>query len=249
MLIPVNELQSDWNISANGVLHVGAHKGEEASQYESASWTPVIWIEAQPNLARNLQKRLNPRVHKVVNATVFDKNGVELSLHISSNSQSSSLLQFGTHKLDYPEITMNKDLTVTTKRIDALIDKINMPNFINLDIQGIELKALKGLGTLIRDVKYIYTEVNRLEVYKDCANIHAIDEFLKLQGFIRATTRWQWLQGWGDALYVRNGEPSRSLSQKFRSFTRLAYFYKPQVRHIIWNLVIHPRTFFIGKVQ
>jgi len=249
MFIPVSELQSDWNLSADGVLHVGAHTGEEAVQYEKAEWTPVIWIEAQPNLARELRDKLNPTLHVVLEAAVFDKNGIQLSLHISSNSQSSSLLDFGTHKLNYPEITVTNDLTITTIRIDTLIDKKNMPNFINLDIQGVELKALKGLGSLIFDVKYIYTEVNRLNVYEGCSNIHDIDDFLALQGFRRATTRWQWLEGWGDALYVRNEEPARSLSQICRSFLRLVYFYKPQARQILWNFLIHPRTFFFGKTN
>lgn len=247
MFIPVSELQSDWNVSANGVLHVGAHEGEEADQYEGACWTPVTWIEAQPDLAKNLQSKLNPWVHKVINAAVFDQNDVEILLHISSNSQSSSLLQFGTHKLDYPEITMVESITVTTKRIDALIDKANMPNFINLDIQGVELKALESLGELIASVKYIYTEVNRLNVYENCANINDIDYFLKLQGFKRATTRWQWLEGWGDALYLRSEAPSRSLSQKFRSFLRLAYFYKPQAKQILWSSLFHPKKIFIDK--
>lgn len=247
MFIPVSELQSDWNVSVNGVLHVGAHTGEEAVQYENAGWTPVIWVEAQPGLARNLRQKLNPELHRVLEAAIFDKNDIELSMKISSNSQSSSLLNFGTHKLDYPEITMTNNLTVITKRLDTLIDKKNIPNFINLDIQGVELKALKGLGTLITNIKYIYTEVNRLNVYEDCSNIHDIDDFLSLQGFRRATTRWQWLEGWGDALYVRDEEPSRSLSQIFRSFLRLLYFYKPQAKQIFWNLLVHPRTFFIGK--
>jgi FkbM family methyltransferase len=247
VLIPVSELQSDYNVSANGVLHVGAHKGEEADQYEGVSWTPVTWIEAQPDLAQDLQEKLDSRVHKIINAAVFDKNDIELSLHISSNSQSSSLLEFGTHKLDYPEITINKDLTVTTKRIDALIDEMHMPNFINLDIQGVELKALEGLGTLIRYVKYIYTEVNRLNVYENCANIHDIDDFLKLHGFRRATTRWQWLEGWGDALYVRSEEPSRSRTQRFRSFLRLIYFYKPQAKQIFRSMLLNPSAFFYGK--
>jgi FkbM family methyltransferase len=247
MFIPVSELQSDWNLSVDSVLHVGAHTGEEAVQYENAEWTPVTWIEAQPNLVRDLRKKLNPELHEVLEAAVFDKDNIKLSLHISSNSQSSSLLNFGTHKLNYPEIKMTNNLTITTIRLDTLIDAQNMPNFINLDIQGIELKALKGLGKLITHVKYIYTEVNRLNVYEECANIHDIDDFLILQGFKRVTTRWKWLEGWGDALYVRSEEPSRSLLQTFRSFWRLANFYKPQVRPILWNLVINPRTLFIGK--
>lgn len=247
MFIPVRELQSDWNVSADGVLHVGAHMGEEALEYESASWIPVIWVEGQPDLVIDLKKKLNPYLHTVIEAVVFDENNIKLSFNIASNSQSSSLLNFGTHKLDYPDVQMTNTLNVSTKRLDYLMHGRRMPNFINLDIQGIEMKALLGLGILISDVKYIYTEVNRLNVYEGCTNVFFLDDFLGSHGFKRATTRWQWLEGWGDALYVRSEEFERSISQKIRGFFRLVYFYKPQVRRILWNLVIHPRITFTGK--
>lgn len=246
MFIPVSELLSDWNLSVKSVLHVGAHTGEEAIQYEAAGWTPVTWVEAQPDLARDLRERLDPEIHTVIEAAIYDEDGISLSLHISSNSQSSSLLNFGTHKQDYPEINMNKDLAVTTKRLDSLIKK-EMPNFINLDIQGVELKALQGLGNLISDVKYIYTEVNRFDVYEGCANIQDIDIFLNSKGFRRATTRWQWLEGWGDALYLRKEAANQSQIQKIRSFFHLIYFYKPQAKKLVWTLVIHPKYFFSGN--
>jgi FkbM family methyltransferase len=244
VFIPVKELQCDWNLSVTGVLHVGAHMGEEAPQYEEAVWTPVIWVEAQPNLVQELRQKLDPKLHNVKEAAIFDKNGVSLTLHISSNSQSSSLLNFGTHTKDYPEIIMNNDLQVTTKRLDAVIEQKDMPNFINLDIQGVELKALQSLGNLIQTVKYIYTEVNRLEVYQGCSNIHEIDHFLKSEGFRRVTTRWQWLEGWGDALYLRNDEPKQSVRQHVRSFLKLIYFYKPQAKKLFKCLVTHPKILF-----
>ena len=247
MFIPVSELQSDWNVSAAGVLHVGAHMGEEALQYEVASWTPVVWVEGQPDLASNLKKKLNPQLHTVIDAVVYDENNIELSLHIASNSQSSSLLNFGTHKMDYPDVKITNSINVSTKRLDYLMNEKEMPDFINLDIQGIEMKALLGLGILISDVKYIYTEVNRLNVYENCTNICDLDNFLISHGFKRATTRWQWLEGWGDALYVRNEEFERSILQKIRGFLRLVYFYKPQARRILWNLVTHPRIILTGK--
>ena len=249
MFIPVSELQSDWNISVNGVLHVGAHMGEEAKQYEIASWTPVVWIEGQPSLANDLKKKLNPKLHTVIEAVVFDKNNIELSLHIASNSQSSSLLNFGTHKIDYPDVKITQSLTVSTKRLDYLMNKNNMPNFINLDIQGVELKALVGLGVLISDVKYIYTEVNRLNVYEGCTNIHDLDNFLISQGFKRGTTRWQWLEGWGDALYIRDKELKRSFPQVIRGFVRLANFYKPQAKRVFCNILMHPKIFVATKIN
>jgi FkbM family methyltransferase len=247
MFIPVSELISDWNLSVKSVLHVGAHTGEEAIQYEAAGWTPVTWIEAQPDLARDLRERLDPENHVIIEAAIYDEDGIKLSLHISSNSQSSSLLNFGTHKQDYPEIKMSSDLAVTTKRLDSIIDQKNMPDFINLDIQGVELKALHSLGDLVFDANYIYTEVNRFNVYEGCAKIQDIDLFLNSKGFERVTTRWQWLEGWGDALYARKSEISQSNIQKARAFIRLIYFYKPQAKKLMWTLVRHPKRYFSGK--
>jgi len=230
MFITVSELQSDWNLSVNGVLHIGAHTGEEADQYENSSWTPVIWIEAQPDLARDLRQKLNPDLHTVIEATIFDKNDIELSMNISSNSQSSSLLNFGTHKMDYPEITVTNNLTIKTKRIDALIDKKSMPNFINLDIQGVELKALKSLGNLISKVSVIYTEVNKRQVYKECDLIEDIDQFLASYGFRRVSTRWVIGAGWGDALYLSKKVKRRSFMQFLRSQVQTCKFYVPQIK-------------------
>ena len=41
-------------------------------------------------------------------------------------------------------------------------------NFLNLDIQGAELKALKSLQDYLHKVDYIYTEVNVDYLYVDC---------------------------------------------------------------------------------
>ena len=49
--------------------------------------------------------------------------------------------------------------------------------------------------------KWIYLEVNRAEVYKDCWLIDKIDAFLSYYGFERVETKW--VGNWGDALYIR----------------------------------------------
>jgi FkbM family methyltransferase len=201
--ITVSELSKYWNIAPTGVLHVGAHLGEEASDYEKFGWTPVIWVEAQPSLVKVLNSKLDPAKHKVIEAAVWEEDGVPLKLHIASNSQSTSLLNFGSHADSYPDITFVSEIDVSTKRLDSLIKPEEMPNFINLDIQGVELSAIKSLGKLLLLVDYIYTEVNKNEVYEGCTLVTDLDEFLVVKGFKRASTRWYLKEGWGDALYIR----------------------------------------------
>ena len=244
MYITVSELSKYWNIAPTGVLHVGAHLGEEASDYEKFGWTPAIWVEAQPNLVEILATKLDSSKHKVIEAAVWEEDGVPLKLHIASNSQSTSLLNFGTHSDFHPDITYVSEVNVLTKRLDSLIKPEEMPNFVNLDIQGVELSALKGLGKLLDFVDYIYTEVNRTNVYRDCSRVEDIDSFLKLNGFRRASTRWLWLEGWGDALYIRNDVSNRRKLQIFRYFFHQIFFYKPQAKRILWTIVINLSHFY-----
>ncbi len=226
MYITVSELSKYWNIAPTGVLHVGAHLGEEASDYEKFGWAPVIWVEAQPSLVKVLNSKLDPSKHKVIEAAIWEEGGVPLKLHIASNSQSTSLLNFGTHADSYPDITFVSEIEVITKRLDSVIKPDEMPNFINLDIQGVELPAIKSLGKLLLSVDYIYTEVNKMEVYEGCTLVKDLDDYLLVNGFRRATTRWYLKEGWGDALYIRNSTlQSKTPVQSIATKIRICWFY------------------------
>ena len=73
---------------------------------------------------------------------------------------------------------------------------------MNFDIQGAELKALKGMEEHLSAVDYLYTEVNSDYVYKGCALIGELDEYLQRFGLFRVETKWTDCK-WGDAFYIR----------------------------------------------
>lgn len=75
-------------------------------------------------------------------------------------------------------------------------------NFLNIDIQCAELLALKGMTKVINNYDYIYLEVNKEHLYKDCALIDEIDSFLNTFNFTRVETFWT-DYNWGDALYIK----------------------------------------------
>jgi len=209
MLISVPELKDKFGISPSGILHVGAHLAEESDDYEKAGWSSakrVIWVESQPELVKTLYKTLDPSRNKIINATVWSESGKEMKFHVANNSQSSSLLALGTHANSYPEVEFDFDLNVTTKRLDEIISDSDDVSFVNLDIQGAELEALKGLGLQIHKVKWLYSEVNKREVYENCAKIKDLDLYLKEYSFERIATRWAYGTGWGDALWGKKSE-------------------------------------------
>ena len=204
MFFSPTELARRWNITPRGVVHVGAHLAEEADAYALNSWGKVIWIEAQEDLVAELRNKLNPAVHTIICAAVWDSTGIELDFNIASNSQSSSLLNFGPDSKENKGIKMIGKSTVTSMRLDELLPKDSKADFINLDIQGVDLRALVGLGDRIKDFNYIYLEVNSKHVYEDCALISEIDLYLFQMGFKRVAVRWRLFKHWGDAFYVRN---------------------------------------------
>lgn len=201
MLIPLDELHEKYDLGINGILHVGAHHAEERKAYLGLAVHNIVWIEANRNLYKLLKRSVRD---KVICAVVSDTDGEEVVFHTANNGQSSSILELGTHKTEHPEVHYVSEETRTTSRLDTLIDEHELSglDFLNLDIQGAELKALQGLGKYLDGFNYIYTEVNRESLYVDCALIQEIDEFL--EGFTRVETVWE-KHNWGDAFYVRDG--------------------------------------------
>lgn len=230
MYIPVSELVKNYNIKPRSVLHVGAHLAEESSSYDKYFNVPIIWIEAQAQLCSELAKRLNLHTNTIIEACISDKDDEEVIFNISSNSQSSSMLSFGTHSASYPDIIITERISLKTKKLETILHGREIPNFINLDIQGVELRALKSLGNLINDVDAIYTEVNKWKVYEKCDLIREVDCFLIQSGFRRVATRWRLNAGWGDALYVSKNVKRRDLRQFFSSQLKTFSFYKPQIK-------------------
>ena len=45
-----------YQIHPIGVLHVGAHDGEEQDEYQKLYWGPVTWIEAMPKKVESLNE-------------------------------------------------------------------------------------------------------------------------------------------------------------------------------------------------
>jgi FkbM family methyltransferase len=207
MLISVREINKKFGVKPKVVLHVGAHKAEESESMRHFGWGAgkTIWVESQANLAQALEEKFrNSNIDIVLNATVWSQSGLTMTFYENSNSESSSLYKLGSHAEYFPSIIPTREYKVTTSRLDQIISPEDKIDFINLDIQGAELQALLGLGKLIDTVTEIYTEVNKGEVYKECAQVWEIDDYLNSIGFKRTATRWAKGADWGDALYSRN---------------------------------------------
>ena len=201
MLIPLHDLVKKYNIHFKGILHVGAHECEEIKDYEIyLPRNQILWIEALPGKVE-FSKNKYPNV-LIENAVVSDIIET-VRFNVSNNGQSSSILDFGLHSTFHPQVHYVTCFEVKTKLLKNILPNYNINyNFLNLDIQGAELKALKGMEEYLKNVDYIYTEVNSDYVYKGCALIGELDEYLLHFGLHRVETKWTDCK-WGDAFYIR----------------------------------------------
>jgi FkbM family methyltransferase len=210
MLIDIRTLKSKYDMEIEGVIHVGAHLAEEARVYADLGVSRVFWIEGNPDLIPKLEKIASKYRHnKVINALVTDEEGADVDFNIANNGQSSSVLELKTHLREHPEVHYVGKRTLMSRTLDSLAAEhhFGMSNFMNIDLQGAELLALKGATDLLaRTIDYVYTEVNTKELYAGCVRIDTLDAYLHAFGFCRFDTEMT-RHGWGDALYIKQTRP------------------------------------------
>jgi FkbM family methyltransferase len=206
MYITIQDIKYRYQVNLKGIVHLGAHLGEEAKDYAEVGCERVIWVEGNPSLISELKSNLSAYPNNsVYNVLISDKDNSKVIFNITEFSQSSSILELGsTKEMHNTKVIEQKELVA--RRIDTFFgeNQVDMSkyNFLNMDLQGYELIALKSMGKLLDNIDWVYAEVNSRRLYKNCPLMDELDLFLLNKGFKRVEllmTGWKW----GDALYKR----------------------------------------------
>ncbi len=208
-MLDIEKLIEEHAIKPRGVIHIEANTASELEEYLSMGFQKILYIEANPELIPELKKKAAryPGIVFVVHAAVTDVDGL-IKLRVTSQNQSSSILALGKHLEIYPSIKEVKQVEVPARRIDTLLGEHgHRPadyNFLNIDIQGAELLALRGSLELLPFIDAINTEVNLEELYQGCAMLSELEDFLAAHNFNRAAMVTPWHHTWGDAFLSVN---------------------------------------------
>ncbi len=199
------------NIVINGILHIGAHDGEELNTYIKNNIDNVIFVEANPVIYERLVNRCQSQTQVLThtyNVGISNKKQDDVIFYVTNNdSASSSILKLKEHMFEYPDINVVKNIKINTTTIDALFTDNNLLeqsyNVLNMDIQGAEAMALMGATKYLKKCEAIYLEVNFREMYKECSLLNDIDTILSSY-FFKRVKLIDTGRGWGDALYIKN---------------------------------------------
>lgn len=203
MLLDLISLKNKYNLNINGVIHVGAHYGQESYLYDELGIAKKNrhYFEPQPMVFNILKENIKNNGNLYNFALGNEEKMVEMNIEYSNNSQSSSILEPKIHIKQYPHIVFSNKIEIPMKRLDDV--NITNCNFINIDVQGYEMEVFKGGLNTLKNIDYIISEVNRDELYENCVMIEELDAFLLKLNFTRVETSWDGVT-WGDALYIKN---------------------------------------------
>lgn len=222
MLIKLSEAIQRHNLKVTGCIHVGAHHGQEFIEYRRCGIKDIVFVEPCKPAFNYLRRHFTGKA-LLFNCALGAFNGTAvMNVETANTGQSNSLLKPEKHLQQFPTIKFDRTEMVDVRTMDSLNLKGNY-NMLNMDVQGYELEVLKGATETLKHIDVIYTEVNRDEVYKGCARIEQLDEFLK--DFERIETDWGG-GTWGDAIYIRRRKPTAGMVDvpaKFRPHIKHAY--------------------------
>ena len=171
-----------------GVIHIGAHEGEEAWIYNALMVPRVLWVEGDPDLMPALsQKLMSFRRQTAVQALLTERDGEAVKFYVTNNDgASSSVLPLGRCNEMYPEIQVIAEKTLISSTLETLLHKYDPLAKLDgmvIDVQGAELAVLKGAGKRLKQFRWIFAECADFELYKGCCTLQSLSEFLSSFGF------------------------------------------------------------------
>ena len=202
MLLDLIELIKKYNMKIKGVIQIGSHHGQENKLYNLTNIKNRIFFEPLNSNFSVLEKNIEPKHTLVKKALGNENKKVSMYVEKQNSGQSSSILKPKLHLTQYPNIVFDNTEIVDMIRLDSFEEDLNNYNFIVIDVQGYELEVFKGAEKTLENIDYIISEINRDELYENCARIEQLIEFLSAYGC--ELIELYWVGGtWGDGLFIK----------------------------------------------
>lgn len=188
-----------WNFNPHLIFEIGCCEGEDTEQYVKAfSDAEIYGFEPVPTNVVKAKKRLqrfkNVTVEEMamadfVGSTLLYKSFGVPPKHarkkgFDHGNKSSSLLPPKEHLNYYNFIKFDK-IKVKACTVDqyCLDHQITEIDFVHMDVQGAELCVLHGAERMLNNIKLIWMEVSKVELYEKQPLHRDIEEFMKKKGF------------------------------------------------------------------
>lgn len=192
------------DVPRDGVIHLGAHRGQEVFVYTMFGFRRALMVEPLPDEFQELQQRCTammeyaravrqvmgdgaplPIAFECVQTAVAEVDGMA-TLYRTATSQVSSLSRPLAN--DRPEY-QSTQVQTETRTLDAIV--LGSANawkpedftYLRMNIQGSELRALQGGELVLKHIRAILLELNLEPRYDNQPTKDDFDAFLGARGF------------------------------------------------------------------
>ncbi len=202
-----------YGITPRGVIHIGAHTGQEHPIYTACGIHDQVWVEPQPEAFARLTQNLpdggkSGRV-RAFNVACGPERTIAKMHRVGGNGESDSLLAPKEMLQDYANFGFadRGTLEVPVVPVDELLPEHGLDpakyNLLSVDVQGYELPVLRGAEKTLAGIDAIISEISEREMYEGNTLAPQLDAFLAQHGFIRVISRLSKRTRHGNALYLR----------------------------------------------
>jgi len=205
MLLDFIGLIKKYDMKIRGVIHVGSHHGQENNLYNLINVKNRIFFEPLDSNFSVLKNNIEPTHTLVKKALGNDNKKVNMYVEKQNSGMSSSILKPKLHITQYPHIVFDETEVVEMIKLDSFEKDLTEFNLMVIDVQGYELEVFKGAQNSLKNIDYIISEINRDELYENCARIDQLVEFLSIYGFELVESNWAG-GTWGDGLFIKRGK-------------------------------------------
>ena len=196
-------------IQSSGILHIGAHTGQESNYYASLG-KPVFWLEANPNTFENLKANVSAYSNQMARNVLVDRICNESSIfYLASNdSESSSIYELADNPI-WQGLSNVGTITLPSHTLDCILKDEDISNldYWVLDVQGGELAVLEGAKkSLLKYCSYLQIEVSQAEFYRGGAQYAQIRDYLARESFFPI---WDPIASHEEIIFTKNGRTKK----------------------------------------
>lgn len=198
------------------IVDGGAHVGRTVEQFRRHFASPVVHaFEPYPEHARELEAAFGDVEAVRIYQYALGPEDTDVDFTVYNETETSSVLplvrEYRLVADPGDDYEVRETITVSQRRIDSVLD--GPVDVIKLDLQGYELAALRGCGSLLDGCTAVLLEVEFVEYYDGQPLFCEVDSFLRDRG-MRLFDLYDCKRevdgqlGVADALYVDDDLPS-----------------------------------------
>jgi FkbM family methyltransferase len=180
-----DEVISSLIKASNGVIHIGAHYGQEANLYNDLN-KKVIWIEALPIVYEKLLSNVEGfENQKAFCALLGDREEKNVKMHLSNNDYSASSIYLLDPNSGFDKVRLIDETYLPMTTLDLLLISVEKESYNHwiLDVQGAELLVLKGSTETLKYCNSIVVEVSSRPTYIGGVEYEELKLYLFSNGF------------------------------------------------------------------